>query len=87
LRIIVLIEESRVEDAAAVLESVGFAADASNPPEVRDGIVRIRGELPEKDLHELGLIDGVRDWIVPSSDEDEDARSDRWPWKQKPETD
>ena len=85
MRIIVLIEEAKAPEAAIVLETVGFEADDA-PFEARDGRLQVAGEMPEKDLHELGTIAGVLDWKVEPLEE-EDARSPTWPWKQRPETD
>jgi len=87
LRIFVLIEESRRDDAAIVLESVGFVADESTWEKAKDGVLRLYGEMPEKDLLELAAVIGVLDWKVAPEPEEEDARSDDWPWRQKPETD
>lgn len=86
MRIILLIDKNHAADAAIVLETVGFVADEDAGDDEKDGLLQVRGEMPEKDLHELATIAGVRDWKVAPLEE-EDARSPTWPWKQKPETD
>lgn len=85
MRIIVLIEENRADEAAIVLETVGFVADEGAPLEAQDGLLQVPGEMPEKGLRELQAIAGVLDWKAAPLEEA--ARGDRWPWDQNPETD
>lgn len=86
MRIILLLDKNQAADAAIVLETVGFIADEAASDEEKDGLLQVMGEMPEKDLHELSAVAGVRDWKVAPLEE-EDARSPTWPWRQKPETD
>ncbi len=87
MRISIIVSSERRDDALLILESVGFVRDDADPsPPPGSDRLEVQGELPEKSVPELPAIDGILDWkILPL--EEEDARSDRWPWQQKPETD
>lgn len=85
MRITLLVEETRVHDAAIILETLGFVADESAPAEVpKEGLVKIVGEFPLNNLTSLQEVDGIRDWFIPSEEEPADKG---WPWSQNPETD
>lgn len=85
MRITLLIEQARVDDAAIVLETLGFVPEITLHPEPpQDGGVRVTGEFPDGKLPELELIDGIRDWFIPPAEE---TSGDGGLWTQKPETD
>lgn len=70
MRITLLIEEARVHDAAIILETLGFVADETAPAEVpKEGLLKVTGEFPEKNLEDLLEIDGIRVWFIRPSDE------------------
>lgn len=86
MRISIIVSRERRDDALLILETVGFVRDDAPDPPSDAERPEFRGEFPEKSVRELPAIDGVLDWkVLPL--EEEDARSDGWPWKQKPETD
>jgi len=85
VRIKLLVEEARVHDAAIILETLGFVADEKAPEEApTDGVRKVIGEFPERNLGDLQQVDGIRDWFILPAEEKPD---DGWPWSQKPETD
>jgi hypothetical protein len=87
LRIKLLIERARLDDALLILETVDFVLDESFVAEEDDAseVRTVVGELPEKAIRELPAVLGVRDWRI-LTEEEEKPKGD-WPWSQMPETD
>ena len=89
MRISLLIEERRLEDALRALRSHGFTPDPDEPPvtdPARPKVFTVAGEAPERIIARLPGIAGVLDWtIAPLADPK--PTPTRWPWSQQPETD
>jgi len=86
LRIKLLIERARFDDALVILETVGFTellAEGTVPADDASEARAVIGDLPEKAIRELQAIDGIRDWQILA---EEEPKGD-WPWNQMPETD
>ncbi|MEK7545888.1 MAG: hypothetical protein AAB554_02305 [Patescibacteria group bacterium] len=87
LRITLIIESRRRDDALLVLETVGFAREGPDEASAASDRFEVTGELPEKSLPELRAIDGVLDWKAAPVLEPTDGAEPKWPWSQNPETD
>ena len=86
MRILIVIETRRRDDALLILETAGFAPEGPEEAATDAERFEVAGELPEKSLPQLQAIDGVLDWKVLSAKEDPPPRPP-WPWNQNPETD
>lgn len=87
MRITLIIEARRRDDALLILETVGFAREGPDEAAAASDRFEVTGELPEKSLPELQAIDGVLDWKVQPMKQATDADERSWPWSQNPETD
>lgn len=87
MRITLIIEARRRDDALLILETVGFVREGPDEASTASDRFEVTGELPEKSLPELQAIDGVLDWKVQPVKQAADGPKSQWPWSQNPETD